>query len=151
MELAGLVSFQGGPMVDLINSGTKWPKLREEFKLILDPNQITPDAPLADAYSGYVPLSIRLVQLLNTSWRASAASLNLVRGPALEIAQECPVVTNGTGPNPNSTFVAVLFIGGVTCGEIAALRKLSQLEGGRRKFLIITTEITNYAKLINKL
>ena len=154
LQLSGLLGFNdtGGGLADLMSSSaTKWGKLREEFKLILDPNVLTPDAPLADAYSGYVPLSVRLVQLLNTSWKSSAASLNLVRGPALEIAQECPVATNGTGVNPNASFVAVVFIGGVTRGEIAAFRKLSQLEGGRRKFLIITTEITNYAKLINSL
>lgn len=145
----------GVPAVDLLakleKSGlfslVKWPKLREEFRLILDANSIDVDGPLADAYAGYVPLSVRLVQLLNNSWKASAASLNLVRGPAVEIAQECPIATNG----PNSTYVAVVFIGGVTVGEIATLRKLSQLEGGKRKFLIITTNVTNYAKLINSL
>jgi hypothetical protein len=43
----------------------------------------------------------------------------------------------------------VIFIGGVTYGEVAALRKLSQLEGGKRRFIVFTTEIVNYARLFD--
>ena len=155
LEQAGLLTFHtpaetAGVMAELMSSGTKWPKIREEFKLILDANSLDPEGVLADAHSGYVPLSVRLVQLLNNSWKNCAASLNLLRGPALEIAQECPVAIGG--PSTGSTsYVAVVFLGGVTRGEIAALRRLSQLEGGRRKFLIITTEVTNYAKLFDSI
>ena len=155
LEQAGLLTFHNpaetaGVMAELMSSGTKWPKIREEFKLILDANSLDPEGVLADAHSGYVPLSVRLVQLLNNSWKNCAASLNLLRGPALEIAQECPVAIGG--PSTGSTsYVAVVFLGGVTRGEIAALRRLSQLEGGRRKFLIITTEVTNYAKLFDSI
>jgi hypothetical protein len=147
LEQSGLLRFHNpsetsGVMAELMSSGSKWPKIRDEFKLI------SPDAQtdeLAEAYSGYVPLTVRLIQLLNTSWKASADKLGLLRGPALEIAQECPIASAGQS---NATIVAVVFIGGVTYGEIAALRKLSQLEGGRRKFLIIATSITSYSRLI---
>ncbi len=147
LEQAGLLRFHNpaeanGVMAELISSGSKWPKIRDEFKLI---SSDAANDELAEAYSGYVPLSVRLIQLLNTSWKASADKLGLLRGPALEIAQECPIASSG----PSSTsIVAVVFIGGVTYGEIAALRKLSHLEGGRRKFLIIATTLTSYNRLI---
>ena len=145
LEQCGLIKYYNpaeatGVMSELMSGSSKWPKIREEFKLISDSGE-----ELAEAYSGYIPLSVRLIQLLNTSWKVNADKLNLLRGPALEIAQECPIATGGSG---NSTYVAVVFLGGVTYGEIAALRRLSSLEGGKRRFLIITTGITNYSKTI---
>ena len=149
LEQAGLLRFYNpaeasGVMSELMSSSSKWPKIREEFKLIS--GEATDE--LAQAYAGYIPLSVRLVQLLNTSWKASAEKLNLLRGPALEISQECPIATGSSG---NCLYVAVVFVGGVTYGEIAALRKLSALEGGRRKFLIITTSITNAARIVRNM
>ena len=147
LEQCGLLRFHNpaeasGVMAELMSSGTKWPKIREEFKLISADAQ---NDELAEAYSGYIPLSVRLVQLLNSSWKSNADKLSLLRGPAVEIAQECPIASAGLA---NATIVAVVFIGGVTYGEIAALRKLSLLEGGRRKFLIIATSITSYSRII---
>ena len=147
LEQCGLLRFHNpsetnGVMAELISTGAKWPRIRDEFSLIsADSGEL-----LAEAYSGYVPLSVRLVQMNAVSWKSSADKLNLLRGPALEIAQECPIASAG---NSNSIIVAVVFIGGVTYGEIAALRKLSSLEGGRRRFLIVTTGITSYNRVIS--
>ena len=148
LEQCGLVKFHNpaeaaGVMSELISSGSKWPKIREEFKLITS-SETLPDE-LAEPYSGYIPISVRLVQLLNQSWKASAEKLNLLRGPALEMSQSCPIAPAAPG---NTVNVAVVFIGGVTYGEIAALRKLSALESGKRRFLIVTTGITSYKKII---
>ena len=147
LEQCGLLKFHNpaeaaGVMSELMSSGSKWPKIREEFKLI----STEPSEELAQAYSGYIPISVRLVQLLNASWKTSADKLNLLRGPALEIQQECPVAPSAPG---NTMYVLVVFIGGVTYGEIAALRKLSELEAGKRKFLILATGITSYRKIIH--
>jgi hypothetical protein len=152
LEQCGLLKFHNpaepsstGLMSELISSGTRWPKIREEFKLISsDPSADE----LAEPYSGYIPISVRLVQLLNLSWKASADKLNLLRGPAFEIAQECPSAAPAAG---NTTNVVVVFIGGVTYGEIAALRKLSTLEAGKRRFLILTTGITSYSKIMRQM
>ncbi len=143
---AGVVSeLMGGA------SKSKWPKIREEFRLIVEGNNenMDPGNALAEAYSGYVPLSVRLVQLLNVSWKTCADKLGLLRGPAIEIVQECPIATTGGVAQGNTIYVAVVFVGGVTYGEVAALRKLSQLEGGKRKFVVITTTITNYSRVFD--
>jgi hypothetical protein len=161
LEQAGLLSFHhpgatGAGVVSEIMSGvgaskSKWPRIREEFRLILEANNenMDPGNALAEAYSGYVPLSIRLVQLLNSSWKTCADKLGLLRGPAIEIVQECPVATSGGVATGNSINVAVVFIGGVTYGEMAALRKLSQLEGGKRRFIVITTDVANYQRILS--
>lgn len=147
LEQCGLLKFHNpsetsGVMAELISTGSKWPRIRDEFKLI----STEPGEELAEAYSGYVPLSVRLVQLNSVSWKSSADKLNLLRGPALEISQECPIASAG---HSNSIIVAVVFVGGVTYGEIAALRRLSALEGGRRRFLIITTGLTSYNRVLS--
>jgi hypothetical protein len=147
LEQCGLLKFHNpsetsGVMAELISTGSKWPRIRDEFKLI----STEPGEELAEAYSGYVPLSVRLVQLNSVSWKSSADKLNLLRGPALEISQECPIASAG---HSNSIIVAVVFVGGVTYGEIAALRRLSALEGGRRRFLIITTGVTSYSRVLS--
>jgi len=161
LEQAGLLSYHNpgaasAGVVSEIMGGvggfkSKWPKIREEFRLILEANNenIDPGNALAEAYSGYVPLSVRLVQLLNPSWKTCADKLALLRGPAIEIVQECPIATSGGTSSGSSIYVAVIFIGGVTYGEVAALRKLSQLEGGKRRFIVFTTEIVNYARLFD--
>ena len=161
LEKAGFLAYHNpgaasaGVVSEIIGgvgaSKTKWPKIREEFRLIIEGNNenIDPGNALAEAYSGYVPLSVRLVQLLNASWKTCADKLGLLRGPAIEIVQECPVATAGGVSSGNSIYVAVVFVGGVTYGEIAALRKLSQLEGGKRRFIVITTGITNYTRVFD--
>jgi hypothetical protein len=158
LEQAGLLRYHNpassnaGVVTELMSGGSKWPKIRDEFKVILDGSTETDmGVILAEPYSGFVPISVRLVQLLSTSWKTSADKLNLLRGPAIEIVQECPIATSGGSVPGNTIFVAVVFIGGVTYGEIAALRKLSQLEGGKRKFLIITTGISSSTRVIDSL
>ena len=69
-------------------------------------------------------------------------------------AQQSTTTPAGTIPSnysntsnaPSPKVVFVFFVGGVTYGEIAALRKLSELEGGARKFVIGTTSFMNFKK-----
>ena len=161
LEQAGLISYHNpgaasaGVVSEIMGgvgaSKSKWPKIREEFRLIVEANNenIDPGNALAEAYSGYVPLSVRLIQLLNASWKTCADKLALLRGPAIEIVQECPIATAGGTATGHSVYVAVIFIGGVTYGEVAALRKLSQLEGGKRKFVVITTNVVSYSRVFD--
>merc|ERR1711948_139356 len=74
-------------------------------------------------------------------------------GPAQESHQPAsPGAPTADSRDPSQpAIVLVVFLGGVTYGEIAALRRLSELEGGRRRFLVLTTEITNTKKLFDSL
>ncbi|CAL1126643.1 unnamed protein product [Cladocopium goreaui] len=57
------------------------------------------------------------------------------------------------GPKEAAAGAGLLFRrdGGVTYGEIAALRRLAQLEEGRRRFLIVTSEYINPKKLFESM
>lgn len=127
----------------------------------------------------------RLLQLLHETplgWRAIPDVLNSMWGPALEIRQQQPQppalqqlqspVTQqkqqlqGEGSNTPSApplLVLVLYIGGVSHAEIAAIRRLNELErdgkvkadrrppNTRIQYLILTTEIINTRQLFHSM
>lgn len=148
---------------------TNYAYLRKVLRLIVeevneqDPNDI------AYVYSGYAPLSVRLVQciiqkqlLLSITRGASAASssgvssaahgwqgfedaLKSVRGETFnrvqkgeEQAVKARHMLAGTGGKKT---VIVMFLGGITFTEIAALRFVARQEEGRRRILICTTDV----------
>mmetsp|Transcript_59777 Transcript_59777/g.134302 ORF Transcript_59777/g.134302 Transcript_59777/m.134302 type:complete len:170 (+) Transcript_59777:3-512(+) len=120
-----------------------WSSIKRQFNLFVEDN----DRDISFAYSGYAPLSVRLVQMtksLPRGWRSIPDALNLLDG----CAQEVPQVTDPPGNRDANqpTIALVCFLGGITYGELAALRRLSELEEGKRKFLVVTTEILSSKK-----
>merc|ERR1711920_771031 len=125
------------------------------------------------AYSGYAPLSVRLIQMtrsLPKGWRSCQDALSLLYGPAQELQQlpdggAAAAEARDTG-QPST--VLVVFLGGITHAEVllvisdahsprgcppdvAALRRLSQLEEGRRTFLVLTTEFLSAKRLFDSM
>lgn len=136
-ERVGILRYQQGKSV--------WSQIKQKFNLFVE--DVSTEKDISYAYSGYAPLSIRLVQMAKSmpkGWLAHKEALSLLYGPAQELQQ-----TSDLSDGPS--VVLVCFLGGVTYGEIAALRKLSELEEGRRKFLIVTTEFINAKKLFHSM
>ncbi|CDJ63334.1 sec1 family domain-containing protein, putative [Eimeria necatrix] len=160
-----------------------WRFVRDKCQLMLEENEAMQG--IAYVCSGYSPLSVRLLQLLHETplgWRAIPDVLNSMWGPALEIRQQQPQppalqqlqspVTQqkqqlqGEGSNTPSApplLVLVLYIGGVSHAEIAAIRRLNELErdgkvkadrrppNTRIQYLILTTEIINTRQLFHSM
>ncbi|KAF4659005.1 Vacuolar protein sorting-associated protein 33B [Perkinsus chesapeaki] len=162
----GLLKVSSDSGADLVSSGSgKWQRIKQAFNLVVagdgsdgdaaasdSDGTVAADTGIAYAYSGYAPLSVRLVELTEAEpngWRGAAENLNLLWGPAIEVA--CGVApeilpgsvdqdgTVGKGDKASRTnqlllvyhilqVVVVCFVGGVTYGEIAALRRLSAVE-----------------------
>ena len=159
-----------------VTPGTKtnYNYLRKTLRLIVDEvNEADPDD-IAYVYSGYAPLSVRLVQciiqkplLLSLTRPASAANgistaaqgwqgfedaLKAVKGETFnkvqkgdEAAMKARALLTGTGPKKA---VVVMFMGGITRTEIAALRFLARGEAGR-KVLICTTGILSGGRMMD--
>eukprot|EP00927_Polykrikos_kofoidii_P066893 TRINITY_DN62452_c0_g1_i1.p1 TRINITY_DN62452_c0_g1~~TRINITY_DN62452_c0_g1_i1.p1 ORF type:complete len:688 (+),score=96.20 TRINITY_DN62452_c0_g1_i1:109-2064(+) len=130
-----------------------WPGIKRHFNLFVEDSAAERD--LSYAYCGYAPLSARLVEFTKSrpnGWRSCQDALSLLWGPAQDLRQPAEPGTTEEPQDPNMpSVVLVCFLGGVTYGEIAALRRLSELEEGRRKFLIVTTEFINHKKLFESL
>eukprot|EP00026_Physarum_polycephalum_P002888 Phypoly_transcript_02897.p1 GENE.Phypoly_transcript_02897~~Phypoly_transcript_02897.p1 ORF type:complete len:241 (+),score=51.52 Phypoly_transcript_02897:364-1086(+) len=108
---------------------------------------------IAYVYSGYAPLSVRLVQhaVRPGGWRQIEDSLRALPGvQAFEETQTLPpglVAPAGSSDSPPVTLV--FFIGGVTFTEIAALRYLSTQ--AHRDFIIATTKLINGDTLVDSI
>lgn len=145
MEKTGLLRYHQGKSL--------WSNIKRHFNLLVEDASAERD--VSYAYSGYAPLTVRLVQMTKqrpSGWRSCQDALSLLYGPAQVLEQPSDVGGQGASRDASQPSITlVCFIGGVTYGEVAALRKLSELEEGRRRFLIVTTEFTNARKFFETL
>jgi vacuolar protein sorting-associated protein 33A len=149
---------------------TNYAHMRKELKLIVDEYNESDPEDIAYVYSGYAPLSIRIIQCIlqkqflqtlhksplpltpaSTGWAGFEDILKSARGPTFSIVQKptdekaakAKAALSGTG---GSKTVFIMFVGGITFAEIAALRFVAKkLEdaGQRRKIVICTTSIVS--------
>ena len=150
--------------------GTNYAAIRRPLRLVLDEvNEQDPDD-IAYVYSMYAPLSIRLVQcVLQKSYLSSLAPpnpssaqgwsgfedvLKNIKGETFTKAQKGDSSEQAikarhmlTGQGGKKT-VIVMFLGGVTYTEIAALRFVAKQEEERRRILICTTDVLNGNQIV---
>ncbi|EFA77569.1 Sec1-like family protein [Heterostelium album PN500] len=108
---------------------------------------------MAYVYSGYAPLSCRLVQqaIRPGGWKAIEETLRLLPGPTFEEIQPLPQGATTNVKSDRKPITLVYFIGGVTFAEISALRFLSRQDQANRDFIIITTKLINGDTLVDNL
>ena len=154
---------------------TNYAYLRKVLRLIVeevneqDPNDIS------YVYSGYAPLSVRLVQCIiqkqyllsitkgaaaingvgtaGQGWQGFEDALKNAKGETFnriqkgnEQAVKARHMLAGSGAKKT---VVVMFLGGITFTEIAALRFLAKQEEGKRKILICTTGLVNGNEIVD--
>ena len=126
-------------------SKSSWNQLKQTFRLIFeDVNQRDPND-IAYAYAGYAPLSLRLVEALyKTGWRSPAvASL-----PGEYYSSTYPV--DDPEREARKPIVMLFFVGGVTLGEVAAVRYLNSIDTAR-EFVVASTHLINSATFLKAL
>ncbi|KAJ9611797.1 Vacuolar protein-sorting-associated protein 33 [Knufia peltigerae] len=149
---------------------TNYAYLRKELRLIIDEYNEQDPEDIAYVYSGYAPLSVRMVQCIlqkqylqalhksslpltpsSTGWTGFEDILKSARGPTFSLAQKATdekaakakAALAGTG---GWKTVFVMFLGGITFTEIAALRFIGRKiaeSGQRRKIVICTTGVVS--------
>jgi len=152
-------------------TATDWNAVRKTLKLWVDEVQESEPNDVAYVFSGYAPLSVRLVQCIlqksylhglvatrvsgtapsGPGWKGFEDTLSRIRGPTVDVAQKgndqdashARKTLRGSKEGPKISIV--FFLGGVTYAEIAALRFVSgQLEeSSGRKLVIGTTSVLN--------
>eukprot|EP00759_Apiculatamorpha_spiralis_P054673 PhF_6_TR7006/c0_g1_i1/m.10408/K20182/VPS33; vacuolar protein sorting-associated protein 33 len=132
-----------------------FPNLRKNFNLFVHEVEEVLRDNLAYAYSGYAPLTARIVELATKSrngWKAAENLLNQIPGDTFPPPSN-PMEGEQGGEVPGNTrVILVVVIGGITFAEIAALRFLgSQMgdEGIQTRFVIATTKIINGGTFID--
>ncbi|ONI23803.1 hypothetical protein PRUPE_2G209100 [Prunus persica] len=146
LEKAGLVKKQ--------ESKSNWLTVKRALQLVVEDTDTANPNDIAYVFSGYAPLSIRLVQhAVRSGWRPIEEILKLLPGPHSETKRgrfsSSPSLDTLQGPSANvdkvvdgrRSLVLVVFIGGVTFAEISALRFLSAQEGMAYDLIIGTTKI----------
>jgi hypothetical protein len=175
--LAGMIPMTGG--AGATGTKTNYTYLRRQLRLVVD--EVREDDPndIAYVYSGYAPLSIRLVQCVlqkqyllavtkgngatgapgttqgggAQGWHGFDEAVKHVRGPTFyelqkgeDKAVKARALLSGGG---NKQTVFVVFVGGVTFTEIAALRFIAKQEQARRNIVICTTSMISGNRMMD--
>ena len=158
-------------------TATDWNAVRKGLQLWVDEVQEADPNDIAYVFSGYAPLSIRLVQCIlqktylynlvnakstsstptGTGWKGFEDAVSRIRGATVDVTQKgsgadashARKTLRGSKEGPKVT--VVFFLGGVTYAEIAALRFVSgQLqESSGRSIVIATTSIIGGDKAVS--
>ncbi|KAG1714266.1 Vacuolar protein sorting-associated protein 33A [Nymphon striatum] len=143
LEKTGLLKLQ---------TSKNYSTIRKTLRLVVEDVHEQNPSDIAYVYSGYAPLSVRLVQFLNRpGWRAITDVLSLIPGPTIEEIQQIPVglrKRRGSGSSTHSSLddqkiTLVFFLGGCTFAEIACLRFLGQQDDASSEYVIATTKLIN--------
>ncbi|CAM1505641.1 Fc.00g112780.m01.CDS01 [Cosmosporella sp. VM-42] len=176
--LAGMIPMAGNAGAS--GNKTNYQYLRKSLRLIVDEVQEDDPNDIAYVYSGYAPLSIRLVQCIlqkqyllsvvkgngvanaaasapsgpgTQGWHGFDEAVKHVRGQTFyehqkgeDKAVKARALLSGSG---NKQTVFVVFVGGITFTEIAALRFIAKQEEGRRNIVICTTSIISGNRMMD--
>ncbi|XP_038891944.1 vacuolar protein-sorting-associated protein 33 homolog [Benincasa hispida] len=148
LEKAGLIKKQ--------ESKSNWLTIKRGLQLVVEDTNTVNPTDIAYVFSGYAPLSIRLVQqAVRSGWRPIEEILKLLPGPHSETKRggflssssydtlQGASASNDKVTDGRRTVVLVVFIGGVTFAEISALRFLSGQEGMAYELIVGTTKIVS--------
>ncbi|CAN1238275.1 Vacuolar protein-sorting-associated protein 33 homolog [Linum grandiflorum] len=143
LEKAGLLKKQ--------ESRSNWLTIKRALQLVVEDTDTANPNDIAYVFSGYAPLSIRLVQhAIRSGWRPMEEILRMLPGPHSETKRggfphsasfESMSALGSRVADGRRSLVLVVFIGGVTFAEIAALRFLSAQEGMAYDLMIATTKM----------
>lgn len=158
-------------------TATDWNSIRKSLRLWVDDVQEEDPTDTAYVFSGYAPLSVRLVQCIlqrayvyslisqtrqpssapaGSGWKGFEDVLSRIRGATVDLTQKghdadashARKTLRGSKEGPKISLV--FFLGGVTFAEIAALRLVSaQVEEKEgRRLIIATTGVLNGARAV---
>ncbi|KAL9943814.1 hypothetical protein ACHAQF_007260 [Verticillium nonalfalfae] len=179
LEKLQLFLSRSSPLAGMIGSSgdkTNYSHLRRLLRLIVDEVQEDDPNDIAYVYSGYAPLSIRLVQcvlqkqyLLTVTkgngftgsnsasaaqgWHGFDEAVKHVRGQTfynVQKGEDKAVKARAllSGGNEKQT-VFIVFVGGITFTEIAALRFIAKQEEARRNIVICATSIISGNRMMD--
>ena len=122
--------------------------LKDKLNLINEKVNVHNPNDTSYVFNAFCPISIRLIEkLLKEGWNSISDILTKIPGPTEFPKNNEPSVIK---PSQNKNIMLLVFVGGITFAEIAAIRFLNS-HNPRYQFIIITTSIINPKSFINQL
>lgn len=159
-HIATLNNLEKSGLLKKQETKSNWITIKRSLQLVVEDIDTANPNDISYVFSGYAPLSIRLVQhAIRSGWRPIEEILKLLPGPHTDIKRggfsSSPSLDTLNGSSHGSdkvvdgrrSLVLVVFIGGVTSAEISALRFLSGQEGMAYDIIVATTKIINGSTL----
>ena len=120
----------------------------KKLKLIYEDVNLNEPNDISYSYSGYAPISIRLVEkAITKGWNSIEDVLYKLPGGEYYYPKDESEMIKETN---DIKYFLLVFIGGITYGELSAIRYLNK-KFKNKKFVILTTGMINYKKLFNSL
>jgi hypothetical protein len=148
-----------------MDSASSFSTLRKAMILInAEVDTVNPDD-VSYVSSGYAPLTVRLVQLAIQGWAGKEETLRELPGRLVDVQQEYPprdfesalkesrpsLSLGAIAKEEKKPTLMVVFVGGVTYMELAALRFLSKRPTFPYHIICVTTKIINGSTLLESL
>ena len=122
--------------------------LNKKLKLINDSVDLNNPNDTSYSFSGYCPIFIRLIE------KAFSKGWNTIKDLIKKIANEFDFPEDESqiidSNNKDKKFVLLVFIGGITYGELASIRYLNKTSDDK-KFIVLTTNMINSRKILNSM
>ena len=120
----------------------------KKLQLMFDNVDINEPNDTSYAYNGYAPIIIRLIEksISQGGWNSIKDVLKKIPGETNFPTDETDIYSTSV----DRQFILVVFIGGITYGELAAIRLLNK-KNRNKKFIVLTTGMINYKKIFNSL
>ena len=122
--------------------------LNKKLKLINDSVDINNPNDTSYSFSGYCPIFIRLIE------KAFSKGWNSIKDVIKKIANEFDFPEDESqiieSSNKDKKYILLVFIGGITYGELAAIRYLNKTSEDK-KFIVLTTGMINSRKILNSM
>jgi hypothetical protein len=129
-------------------SSNYYSELNKKLKLIYELVDINEPNDSSYVYSGYCPIFIRLIEKAFTKgWNSIKDILSKLPGEYQFPEDESQIIDDDS---KDKKYILLVFIGGITYGELAAIRFLNQNMGNKR-FIVLTTSMINNKKIFNSI
>ena len=135
-------------MLKVLDSQNFYSEANKKLQLIFGNVDLNEPNDTSYAYLGYSSIIIRLIEkgISQGGWNNIKDILKKIPGDSNFPTDESDIFSN----NVDKQFIIVVFIGGITYGELASIRLLNK-KNRNKKFIIFTTGIINSKKIFQSL
>ena len=130
------------------SSNNYYNDLNKKLKLINESVDTENPNDASFSYNGYCPIIIRLIEkAFSKGWNSIKDILTKLPGEFNYPEDENQIIDN---ESREKKFILLVFIGGITYGELASIRYLNQ-KMEDKKFVVLTTSMINNKRIFNSL